>query len=181
MHNARLANPLDPIVKEIKTITKKRKKTDDDHEALARLEHAAGLYIDEDIGPYVPAENVHRCLVDAAKKSKLGKAVTQGVLITTAVNPLAYKGPRDRDGLWADKRFVFMASAKVGQQRVMRCRPRFVEWATSADGILDPEVLDPAELSQIAETAGSLIGLGDWRPLHGRFTAQVAFRNGNEK
>lgn len=182
MHNARLANPLDPVVKEMKKITSKRKKTDDDHEAIARLEHAAGLYFDDDIGPYMPGENIHRCLVDGAKKSKLGKAVTQGVLIRTTVNPVSYKGPRDRDGLWKDSRFVFMSSAKVGTQRVMRCRPRFNEWATEADGILDPEVIDPAELQTVANTAGTLIGLGDWRPLHGRFTAEIVFnRNGKKR
>ena len=181
MHNARLANPLDPVVKEIKKITGKRKKTDDDHEAIARLEHMGGLYLDDDLGPYIPAENIHRCLVDAGKKQKLGKAVTQGVLIASPVNPLAYKGPRDSAGLWDDKRFVSMWSAKVGMQRVMRCRPRFAEWATEATGHIDPEVLDPDELRTVAEIAGSLIGLGDWRPLHGRFRAALTFANGNGK
>jgi hypothetical protein len=34
-------------------------------------------------------------------------------------------------------------------------------------------VIDLAELVSIAETAGHLIGLGDWRPRFGRFTATV--------
>jgi hypothetical protein len=42
-----------------------------------------------------------------------------------------------------------------------------------ADGILDPGVIELEDIRQIADTAGQLIGLGDWRPRFGRFTAQV--------
>lgn len=173
MHNGRLANPLDPVVKELKKYTGKRKKTDDDHEAIARVEHAGSLYLDPDVGPYIPSDNIHRALVDGAKKHKLGKRVTEGLLITTVVNPLGYKGPRDADGLWNDKNFVHMWPCRVGTSRTMRCRPIFNQWSTEADGFLDESVLDLEDLKQIAETAGALIGLGDWRPKHGRFDATV--------
>lgn len=173
MHNSRLANPLDPAAKALKQVTSKRTKTDDDHEELARREHAGSLYFDTDAGPYIPADNIWRCLYDAAKKSKRGPKVKEGVFIETDVNPLAYRGPRDIDGLWKDENFRHLASAKVTTQRVMRCRPIFREWRTDAQGVIDPNVLDLAELKQIAETAGHLIGLGDWRPRFGRFVAEV--------
>lgn len=176
MHNSRLANPLDPAAKALKRVTSKRSKTDDDHEEIARLEHAGSLYLDPDVGPYLPADNVWRCLYDAAKKHKLGPRIKEGVVITTTVNPLAYKGPRDAAGLWEDENFRHMASAKVGMQRVMRCRPVFRDWRTEVDGILDPNVLDLVDLKAIAETAGSVIGLGDWRPRYGRFVASVEQR-----
>jgi hypothetical protein len=173
MHNSRLANPLDPAAKALKRVTSKRTKTDDDHEELARLEHAGSLYIDPDAGPYIPADNIWRCLYDAAKKSKRGPKVKEGVFIATDINPLAYRGPRDVDGLWKDETFRHIASAKVTTQRVMRTRPIFRDWATDAQGEIDPNILDLAELVQIAETAGHLIGLGDWRPRYGRFEATV--------
>ena len=44
MHNARLANPLDPLVQEIKKLTGKRKKTEDDLLQIARLEWEGGFY-----------------------------------------------------------------------------------------------------------------------------------------
>ena len=55
----------------------------------------------------------------------------------------------------------------------MRCRPWFPEWTVQAEGILDPSVLELDDLTTIADNAGSLIGLGDWRPRFGRFTAVV--------
>lgn len=174
MHNSRLANPLDPAAKALKRVTSKRTKTDEDHEEIARLEHAGSLYHDTDIGPYIPGENIWRCLYDAAKKSKRGPKVKEGVFISSDFNPLAYNGPRDINGLWANENFRLIASAKPpGQGRVMRCRPMFRQWRTDAEGILDLNILDFAELEAIAETAGQLVGLGDWRPRYGRFVATV--------
>lgn len=173
MHNSRLANPLDPATKAIKAVTSKRKKTDDDHELIARLEFSGSMYLDPDYGPYVPGENIMRALVDGGKLTKQGTAVTRGLIIKSDVNPLAYKGPRTPDELW-DKGFRHMASAKVGTQRVMRCRPIFYDWSLEADGLLDPAVLELSDLDTIATNAGLMAGLGDWRPRFGRFEAEVA-------
>lgn len=173
MHNSRLANPLDPAAKALKKVTSKRTKTDEDHEELARLEHAGSLYFDADAGPYIPADNIWRALYDAAKKSKRGPKVKEGVFISTDINPLAYRGPRTIEGLWKDENFRHLASAKVSQQRVMRTRPIFREWRVDAEGVIDPAVIDLADLVSIAETAGHLVGMGDWRPRFGRFTAEV--------
>lgn len=172
MHNSRLSNPLDPATKALKKVTGKRQKTDDDHEQIARLEFAGGLYLDPDVGPYIPGENIARALVDGAKLTKMGVKVTRGVFISTDVNPLAYDGPRDEQKLW-DAGWRHMASVKIGTSRTMRCRPWFPEWKVQADGILDPSVLELEDLATIADNAGSLIGLGDWRPRFGRFTATV--------
>lgn len=174
MHNSRLSNPLDPATKALKKVTGKRTKTDDDHAEIARLEHAGSLYYDSDIGPYIPSDNLWRSLYDGAKKSKMGPRIKEGVIFTTDVNPLSYKGPRAVDGLWKDENFRLMASVKVGTSRTMRCRPIFREWRTEAEGLLDPNILDLADLTNIATTAGLVIGLGDWRPRYGRYAAKVS-------
>ena len=173
MHSARLANPLDPATKAIKRITGKRLKTDDDHAEIARLEHLGSLYLDADVGPFLPGDNIWRCLYDAAKKYKKGPKIKEGVFIASSVNPISYRGPRDADGLWNDENYRLVASVKVGMQRVMRTRPMFPTWKADAEGILDPNQLELAELVDIASTAGLLIGLGDWRPRYGRFVATV--------
>jgi hypothetical protein len=165
---------LDPAAKAMKKVTSKRTKTDDDYEEAARLEHAGGMYFDAQAGPYLPADNIWRSLYDAAKKTKRGPKVKEGIFISTNINPLAYKGPRTIEGLWADENFRHLASAKVTTSRVMRCRPIFTEWAAEAEGILDPDIIDFAELQHVAETAGDRIGMGDWRPRYGRYTATVA-------
>lgn len=176
MHNARLSNPLDPAAKAVKKYSSKRKKTEDDHAEIAHLEFIGSLYFDPSGGPYIPGDNIWRSLYDAALKSRRGPKIKEGVLITTDVNPLGGFGkrPATAEELWKDENFRHYASAKVQRQRVTRCRPIFRTWKVEAEGILDTDVLDFSDLEQIAETAGLLVGLGDWRPKYGRFSATVA-------
>ncbi len=174
MHSSRLANPLDPATKALKKVTSKRGMTDDDHLEKFRLQFLGSLYIDEDAGPFVPGENIWRSLYDAAKKTKMGVKVKEGVFITTDVNPLSYSGgPREADALWKNENYRFMSTVVIGRSRVPSCRPVFREWKVQADGILDPSILEPSDLESIADTAGTLIGLGDWRPRYGRYVAEV--------
>jgi len=173
MHNSRLANPLDEVAKLMKRITAKRKKTEDDYEELARLEHWGGLYFDADLGPYIPGQNFERCLLDAARITRAGKKVERGVFVSSNVNPISYQGPRGIDGLWADQNFRHMSSVKVGTNRVMRTRPMFRQWEVYCEGEYDGDVINLDELQEIAGTAGRMIGLGDWRPRFGRFTATL--------
>lgn len=173
MHSSRLSNPLDPAAKAMKKISGKQKKTDDDHLELARLEHAGSLYFDPEVGPYLPSDNIWRSLLDGAKKHKLGVKVKEALLFPNDVNPIAYDGPRTIDGLWKDENYRHTASVKVGMSRVTRTRPVFREWITETEGILDPNILDFDDLRMIAETSGSIIGLGDWRPRYGRYIATI--------
>lgn len=174
MHSSRTVDPLDPMTQAIKAITSKRKKTDADHLEIARLEFAAGLYFDEVAGPFVPGENIFRTLVEGGKLTKAGVKVTRGLLITTDINPLSYKGPRTIDELWADPAFRNSSPVRVSMARTVRCRPHFpAGWKVDCDAILDDTVLSFMDLQEIATQAGQMIGLGDWRPRFGRFTADV--------
>ncbi len=173
MHSARLSDPLDPATKALGKVTGKRKKTDEDHAEAARLEHAGSLYLDADLGPYIPGQNIEAALFRGASKHKLMSTLKPALLVPEEVNPLVYRGPRDAAGLWADKAFVHRASVKVGTSRVIRTRPVFPSWSLSVAGQLDTEAIDPASFELIADTAGRMIGLGDWRPRFGRFEAVV--------
>lgn len=177
MHNAQLSDKFNPITKAMSAINAKRtKKTDDDEWEMRRLEFVGGLYHDPDLGPYIPAENIEACLAKAAGLTRNGQDVKRGVRITTAAAPLVYDGPRDVDGLWNDgdtSGHVHFASVKVGQARIIRTRPIFRQWAVEFDGIIDPNILDPESLDQFIGKAGSMIGLGDWRPRFGTFTHEL--------
>lgn len=176
VHNSRLSDPLDPATKALKKVSSKRTKTDEDHAEVSHTEFLGGLYLDPDVGPYLPGENIAATLFEGAKLNKLGVKVKRGVLIETDVNPIAYTGPRDAESLWTNGAFVHRASVKVGTSRVIRTRPIFRDWRVQADGVLDDTQLDLDQLAQIADNAGAFIGLGDWRPRFGRFVAKVEKR-----
>lgn len=173
MHNGRLADPLDPAAKALKAVNGKRNKTDADHVQVAKFDFIGGLYHDPAVGPYLPADNIWKTLHVAAKKSKQGKQIEEGVIITSEVNPLAYNGPRDPESLYEDPNFVYRKTVVMQRQRVARTRPIFPQWAVEADGILDENVINLRDLQAIADRAGNLVGIGDWRPRFGRFTAII--------
>lgn len=174
MHSARLSDPLDEMTRALARITGKRKKTDEDRIEAGRLEHMGSLYL-SDLGPYIPGANVEAALFRGASKHKLMSTLKGALLIPEEVNPLVYRGPRDAAGLWADKQYVHRVSAKVGQSRVVRTRPIFPQWSLEVEGLLDTEQVDQDSFEMIAGTTGQLIGLGDWRPRFGRFTAKVTW------
>lgn len=176
VHSSRLSDPLDPATKALKKVSSKRTKTDEDHAEVSHAEFLGGLYLDPDVGPYIPGENITATLYEGAKLNKLGTKVKRGMLIETDVNPLAYTGPRDAEELWRDGSFTHRASVKVGTARVIRTRPIFRDWRVQCEGVLDDSQLDLDQLTQIAENAGAFIGLGDWRPRFGRFIAKVEKR-----
>lgn len=177
MHSDRMANPLDPIKKRLAPITAKRKKTDDDHEEIAHIEWEAGMYFDESTGPYLPGRMVKAMLIQGAKKTKDGPKIKSGVVVMTDKCRLEYAGPRKLDEMWKAKKFVDMRSVVVQRARLMRCRPIFPEWFIIAEMVFDGSVIDRADIVRIAETAGALVGMGDYRPENGgdfgRFTVEV--------
>ncbi|WP_439871357.1 tail fiber assembly protein [Pseudomonas syringae] len=58
MHSDRLANPLLSETKAHKELTSKRKKTDDDHLAIARSEFIAGAYFDDQLVFFIPGQKL---------------------------------------------------------------------------------------------------------------------------
>lgn len=174
MHSARLVDPLDSIVKQIKEYSSKTKKTDDDHEMVGKLEWMGGMYYDQTVGPFIPAPNLQKSIVEAARLSKGGKKIERGVLIETMMIPVDdYDGPREITAMYEDKRFVHRAPVKVGMNRVMRTRPVFPTWTITCTGMYDPAVINYADLEAAAVTAGNMIGLGDNRPTYGRFITKM--------
>lgn len=179
IHSERLANPRDPISKKIKVIAAKgKKKTEEDNETLAWLEFQGSFYKEhfDGIGPNVPSKNVLATIRDGAKMSKLGKDVTKAMIAPEPACALTYDGPRTIQELWdtgdRPEGFVDLRSVKIGRSRVMRCRPIFREWSLVAKFDLDLAIMDEDVLMEVAEKAGKYVGLGDYRPVYGRFKVE---------
>lgn len=185
MHNVRLASPFDPYAKRLKELNGKRSKdrTDEDRLAIARVEFEGGLYYDEAIGPYIPAANVFASLLRGARRVRKGPKVEGGVVLSGDLQlPLIYRGPRDVASLWGagpfqssfvDMQTVSSNPSAAKSPKVDRCRPIFREWAFEADVDLDPGSIDLTDFKEIAQLAGSAVGIGDYRLLYGRYEVEI--------
>lgn len=182
MHNNQTCNPLNRFAKAMKAIHSKRKKTDEDHENLLRLDWEAGLYHTSETGPYIPSINVEAMLRDAAKKLKKGTDVKQSVRVFPLEIPLGYTGPRGLDELKKiafsgekvnGEDFIDVRAVGVNQSTVMRARPRFNKWWAEFKIVSDDTVFNLDDIVHILSIAGSKIGLSDYRPRYGSFEFKI--------
>lgn len=176
VHNVRLSNPVDEYVLQLKELTSIRKKTDEDHAKISKLEFFGGMYVNtiKENGNtrkecVCPGKNLKRCLQEGAKKFKLGKKVLNGVFIFESP-VIEHDGPTDPDQLWADPRFRLTCPVGNQSNKILRTRPRFINWRLAFRMEYDPEEIDKRDLQRSWDEAGKR-GLNDYRPLYGRFIA----------
>jgi len=172
MHADKLANPLEPATKAHKELTSKRKKTDDDHLAIARSEFVAGAYWHKNDGFFIPGPNLDATFVAGAKLQKLGVHWKRGALVLEDRVKLLHGGPSTPESLWESRENVDCRGVKVGAAKIMRYRPIFLSWAAELTISLNTDVLDMQEAKKAIEDAGALIGVCEYRPRFGRFGVQ---------
>lgn len=172
MHADIFSDPLNPLTKAHKALTGKRKKTDDDHEVIAKSEWRGGMYFDKDLGPYMPGVNIESAMVAGGKLSKLGTQLKRSAEVMNERCRLEYEGPRNIEGLWS-KGFYDARSVKVQTARLMRYRPIFRNWVLDCEIAFDPESIDRAQVIKCLTDGGQYCGLGDYRPKFGRFDVEA--------
>lgn len=174
LHNGQTANPLNKYARQLKAVSGKRNKTDEDFEAMAKIEFLASLYLGAK-GEYVlPAHNLEACLLEGARKNKNGRLVQGGAFIVD--DPaLKFKGSnKTPDELWDAQENALMVSVRVQRNRVMRTRAMVpAGWTADMEVRYDPKVVEAPAILQALEVAGLERGLGDWRPKYGRFTVEA--------
>ena len=172
MHSNRLANPLDPDVKEYKKVSGKRKKTDEDHEWLAYNEWRMGLYLNEENDVILPDINIESCVVAGAKDARKGKQFQSGFVVPSAPK---LKNPRTGryyalDTIEGDANFYDTRAIKLqGSNTVMRTRPIFTEWSVEFDALFNENLIDKSDIIEALRVAGEQKGIGDYRPKFGKF------------
>lgn len=169
MHSDRLANPLLPETKAHRELTSKRKKTDDDHIAIARSEFVAGAYWHPKDGLYIPGQNFDATFLAGAKLQKMGTHWKRGALVVETRVKLLHDGPTTPAKLWDAPEYVDCRGVKVGTAKIMRYRPIFLEWGAEVTVHLNTDVLSVGEAKKAIEDSGALIGICEYRPRFGRF------------
>ena len=176
-HNGQTADPRNTYAKAMKAVSSKRKKTDADFDELARLEWLAGIYRSAD-DLVIPDYVIESAMIAGAKKSKRGPQAKCGMFFTEHAL-LEFDGKPDAinddtlAGMFESGQFTHTIGVRVGMAKVMRTRPIFRNWSCIAMAQYDPDVLNLRDIEEIAADAGKLVGIGDWRPKHGRFLAEV--------
>lgn len=184
-HNPQMVDPECMFNREIKKLTGKRKKTDDDLKEIERLEWLGGLYTASIGGKLVvsqPSSKARKCLINAAKITKQGKEIERAIITTELHIPLLYEGsdkasdPDDEIKRLLDTpQFHSRLSVGIGKKRIMRVRPQFTQWAMIVPAFFVADAgLNFEELMRITDLAGRAERIGDNRVNgYGSFTGLV--------
>ena len=168
-----------PIKDEIKAITSvtASKRGDEQNKELKRLESLNSLWLNG-LRVWVPTSALRATIENAARKSKDGTRVREGLLVVSSV----FDWDRERygtDGSDAALRglaenVAFQTPVVVQRARILRTRAMFgMPWSVTFDVEADNDLVGEKDLSRWLAIAGSRVGLGDWRPqksgIYGRF------------
>lgn len=173
MHSCKCVNPLHPIRKEMDKLTGKRNKTDDDIVKIADLEWEAGAYWDDNVGLYIPGENIEATIVNGAKASKKGKDIQKYCIVTSDIVPLNYFANLTKEQLISDLNYRDTRIMTVKKSRIMRTRPRFNRWQIEFNLMYDETGIDIDTIKNAIEYAGAYVGLCDSRPRYGKFVSII--------
>lgn len=178
MHNGVIADPMNPGVKAMKKITAKgsKKMTDTDYEELARLSWEYGIYWSSDFNDIVIlSDNIERCIQLGAQKQRKGKDFAAAAFVTeTEILVKHRRNGTSKADLYADPAYKLTKGVGVNGSRVMRIRPMVpTGWSASFTIEFDSSIIQRDLIVDALRDAGSLVGLGDWRPKFGRFEVEV--------
>lgn len=172
-HNCQLADPLNEYAKELKKVSSKRSKTDEDHAAMAEIEFMGGLYLDDKEKPILPSEVVEATIIGGAKKERMGPAAKAAVFVMEDFKMTKYDGPKNIKKRMSDTRCFDRRLVRVQANKVARTRPKYTNWEAQGVITFDNEQVDEDVLLRWLETAGQQLGVGDYRPKFGRFEVKV--------
>ena len=176
MHSCQGVNPLHPITREIKKINDKprgKQLTEEEQIRLSDLEWESGAYWLDEIGLYIPAENVEATIRNGAKANKKGKDVEKYVSVTDLYIPFYYGENLTKEELIKRYEYRDTRPMVVGRARIMRTRPRFDQWHIVFNISYDEMKIDLNTIMEAMENAGNFVGLCDSRPKYGRFVATI--------
>lgn len=178
MHSCRGVNPLDPLTIELKKITAKKKKTEDDLREISDLEWELGLYFDGDVGLYVPEDNIIKAVQEGAQARKRGKDIAKAFDVDVMMIPLDIGETLTKEQMKKEYRFRDVRAMNVMRSRVNRTRPRFTHWSIAFDARYDESILDFDTICEAMEYAGAYIGICDSRTRkYGRFVCKITELN----
>jgi hypothetical protein len=125
-------------------------------------------------GVAVPAENLRRSVIDAAKAQRMGTQVLRALMVTAAAVPLIYDGPKEPKQMWDAGNWHLTRMIRGTGGASPTTYPVFRDWAVKVPFELDETLLSVRDLTEIAQRAGRIEGLGASRKQgYGRYDALV--------
>lgn len=168
MHNGQTADPLNTYAKGMKAITSNKKKTEADIEALAKIEYEAGLYLNKQREVIIPGRLFEAMIAEGARKTKDGKTALSTTFVDNDAVIEYDGGPLTVEQLMMSDAHRLTVPVKLKGSRIIRTRPIFHNVRAEFFVSLQTELANESQLRRWVQDGLNQVGLGDWRPRHGR-------------
>lgn len=171
MNNPQTVNPLSYYSKELKKLTSKRTKQDEDMEEIFHIKFLSSLYMNNRGQYIVPLDMIEQTLIAAAKENKLGKKFERSVVVPQdAILEFKHKNCTPEElyqnfaELYVDIRPVGVMKAKIPTARAI-----FPEWSLETEIFFDETQLNDSDIAYALDVAGQRYGIGTYRKKFGKF------------
>ena len=183
LNNAEIVNPFSSIAKQLKKLTSKRTKTDEDQEEIMHLKFLASVYLNNK-GQYIlPANMIMACIVSAAKERKNGAKFYRSAFVRNdALLQFPENGctPEELYQNFAEK-YVDIRPVGIKGSKIPASRFIIPEWSVEVEMDYDESMINDEEMWDAIETAGLRYGIGTYRQRYGRFEARLIEKQVIEK
>ena len=178
VNNPQQVDPFNKFAKASKSITSKRKKTDEDLLAIRDIEIESKLYFNDEMGLWVPATWIIASIASLSwTKSKIKKAeIRSCVFVNQSKIKVFYKGiekVKTITDIVKNPEFHTLLNLKQGQVRIAKSAPIFHDWHFDFEIMFDDSVINGSDIKNLLEIGAKFGGFGDFRPTFGR--AKIAF------
>ena len=187
LQNFKYQHPSEPLYKIRTPISQKRKKTEEEHITLSKLDFLMSCHwqIDDTDdcdcivdsngnvsfagfkNPYMPAEMLRKSIRNSAKalNNRKGSAFDRGVTVTEDMI-FDYDGAKDCNGMWDEKLWVRLRGERSGSL-IWITRVKIPEWSVNFSLTCDTSQVELTELETMLKASGKYSGVGSYRPENG--------------
>ena len=187
LQNPMYQHPSEPLYKIRTPISQKRKKTEEDHITLSKLDFLMSCHWAVDStkdcnckidangnvrftgfkDPYMPAEMLRKSIRNSAKalNNRKGAAFDRGVTVSEDML-LNYEGAKDCNGMWNDKLWVRLRGERSGSL-IWITRVKIPKWSVNFSLTCDTSQVEISELETMLKASGKYSGVGSYRPENG--------------
>lgn len=173
MNNGRAADATEgTVVAKVEAFSAyKKAPTDTNREYFEQAQMTMSVYFDEEIGVYMPWDNLAKALTQAGAGIKVGqkslKSAATGIMADEDGFSILLDGKplKKWDAVVKDKRFRFRRVARQGKNAIVRVRVKIPSgWELVVRCKFLTDVVDADTVRRLFDEAGINKGLGDWRP-----------------
>ena len=183
LNNPQTVNPMNGYAKELKALTSKRSKTDEDQNEILHIRFLASPYLNQKMQYIIPANMIAKSFEAGAKENKLGAKFQRSVFVFSDALLKFDENGCTPEELWQNfaEKYVDIRPVGIQKSKVVTARMVIPEWSLEGELFFDESQLNKSEVWPAMNNAGLRYGLGTYRQCYGRYTIEEIKDEGKKK